>query len=184
MQTLCQDLKLTNREDVRHRVVIAGTWRLPGHFQVAMLAQFESARPFTLTTPVDVNGDGIASNDRAVINGHTSLDAFRGTAFQQIDVRVTREFRRGESLQVEPFVEFFNLLNRRNTGNNFATSVAQLPVPPSEQADVRDVCLDAACTALRPSDLRVPAGALGDFFGAGTTVGLPFAAQVGLRITF
>ena len=175
-------------EDVRHRVVVAGTWRLPGHFQVATLAQFESARPFTLTTPVDVNGDGIASNDRAVINGRqTSLDEFRGTAFQQIDVRVTREFRRGESLRVEPFVECFNLLNRRNAGNNFATSVAQLPVPPGEQADVRHVCLDAACTALRavrPSDLRVPAGALGDFFGAGTTVGLPFAAQVGLRITF
>jgi len=33
-------------------------------------------------------------------------------------------------------------------------------------------------------DLRVPAGALGDFFGPGTTVGIPFAAQLGIRITF
>jgi len=175
-------------EDVRHRVVIAGTWLLPGHVQVATLAQFESARPFTLTTPVDVNGDGIGTNDRAVINGRqTTLDEFRGMPFQQIDLRVTREFRRGENFRVSPFVEFFNLLNRRNSGNNFAASVAQLPVPAGEQADVRHVCLDAACSALRavqPSDLRVPAGALGDFFGAGTTVGLPFAAQAGLRITF
>lgn len=175
-------------EDVRHRVVIAGAWLLPGHVQLATLAQFESARPFTLTTPVDVNGDGISTNDRAVVNGRqTTLDEFRGMPFQQIDLRVTREFRRGDNFRVAPFVEFFNLLNRRNSGNNFATSVAQLPIPAGEQADVRHICLDAACSALRPvrpSDLRVPAGALGDFFGAGTTVGLPFAAQAGLRITF
>jgi hypothetical protein len=31
---------------------------------------------------------------------------------------------------------------------------------------------------------RVPAGALGDFFGPGTTVGIPFAAQLGFRLTF
>ena len=27
-------------------------------------------------------------------------------------------------------------------------------------------------------------GALGDFFGPGTTVGIPFAAQIGVRATF
>ena len=32
--------------------------------------------------------------------------------------------------------------------------------------------------------LRVPAGALGDFFGPGTTVGIPFAAQLGVRMRF
>jgi hypothetical protein len=31
--------------------------------------------------------------------------------------------------------------------------------------------------------LRVPAGALGDFFGPGTTVGIPFAAQA-IRLAF
>jgi hypothetical protein len=34
------------------------------------------------------------------------------------------------------------------------------------------------------NQLRKPAGALGDFFGPGTTVGIPFAAQVGVRVTF
>ena len=29
-----------------------------------------------------------------------------------------------------------------------------------------------------------PAGGLGDFFGPGTTVGIPFAAQLGVRVTF
>jgi len=32
--------------------------------------------------------------------------------------------------------------------------------------------------------IEVPAGALGDFFGPGTTVGVPFAAQVGVRVSF
>lgn len=32
--------------------------------------------------------------------------------------------------------------------------------------------------------LRVPAGALGDFFGPGTTVGIPVAAQLGFRLNF
>jgi hypothetical protein len=42
--------------------------------------QFESARPLTLTTPVDVNGTGTNTQSRAVINGvQTSLDQFRGT---------------------------------------------------------------------------------------------------------
>jgi hypothetical protein len=34
------------------------------------------------------------------------------------------------------------------------------------------------------NQLRVPGGALGDFFGPGTTVGIPLAAQLGVRVNF
>jgi hypothetical protein len=48
--------------------------------------------------------------------------------------------------------------------------------------------VDSACTQNAPitsaNQLRVPAGALGDFFGPGTTVGIPFAAQLGLKLSF
>jgi hypothetical protein len=45
------------------------------------LSQAESARPFTLTTPVDVNGFGDTLDDRAVVNGvQTGMDQFRGHA--------------------------------------------------------------------------------------------------------
>ena len=176
-------------EDVRHRVVVAGTLLLPGHFEISGLAQFESARPFTLATPVDHNNDGISTNDRAVVNGvPTTLDEFRGTPFEQIDLRISRPFRTAGGVMVIPFVELFNVLNRMNPGNNYVTSVGALPVPPGELANVQHICLDTACTMTRPvtslNDLRVPAGALGDFFGPGTTVGIPFAAQVCLRVTF
>ncbi len=175
-------------EDVRHRFVLAGTIRAPGGFDVTLLGQAESARPFTLTTPVDVNGLGDALDDRAVINGvQTSLDQFRGTPYFQVDLRVARPFKLGkESRSLVPFIEFFNLFNRSNPGANYVTSVAALPV--NNPANVTALCLDPACTqttpVTNPNQLRAPAGALGDFFGPGTTVGIPFAAQVGVRLNF
>jgi TonB dependent receptor len=175
-------------EDVRHRFVAAGSLMLPGKLELSSLSQVESARPFTLVTPIDVNHDGDPNNDRAVINGRqTSLDEFRGTPYMQIDLRVSRSMRVRERYELRPFVEFFNLFNRTNPGNSYVAGVDQLPVPPNQLANVTRYCLNAGCTATRPirrNDLRVPAGALGDFFGPGTTVGIPFAAQLGVRFTF
>jgi hypothetical protein len=74
------------------------------------------------------------------------------------------------------------LFNRNNPGANYVTNVAALPVPP-EQAqsnNITDICTNADCTATTPvhslGQLGIPAGGLGDFFGSGTTVGIPFAA--------
>ena len=87
-----------------------------------------------------------------------------------------------------PFVEFFNLLNRNNPGANFVTNIATLPVPVAEAqaGNVTDICTNPDCTATQPikspNQLRVPSGGLGDFFGPGSTVGIPFAAQFGARV--
>jgi hypothetical protein len=177
-------------EDVRHRFVVAGTLHLPGAFEASTLSQFESGRPFTLGTGVDINGDGVA-NDRAVVNGRqTTLDQFRGTPFAQVDMRVSRSFKFGDRISLRPFVEFFNLLNRTNPGNNFVGDIAALPVPAGEvkAGNVTHLCLNADCSALQPitslNQLKKPGGALGDFFGPGTTVGAPFAAQFGVKLTF
>ena len=176
-------------EDARHRAVLAGTWRAPGGFELAVLSQVESARPFTLTTPVDVNGLGDALDDRAVVNGiQTSLDQFRGSPYMQTDLRVSRPFTFGDRWKVTAFAEFFNLFNRNNPGNNYIADAAAFSVPVNDLNNITAFCLNAACTETRPvtslGQLRVPAGALGDFFGPGTTVGIPFAAQIGVRVTF
>jgi len=170
-------------EDVRHRAVLAGTFHVPGGFELTTLIQAESARPFLITT-----ADNSA---RISVNGApTSLDEFRGTPYIQADLRVSRPFRFHENWNVAPFIEFFNLFNRNNPGANFVTNVAALPVPEAQAAsgNVTDICTNAACTATTPvtrlSQLAVPAGGLGDFFGPGTTVGIPFAAQVGVRFSF
>ncbi len=170
-------------EDVRHRGVIAGTLHLPGSVELSGLAQAESARPFTITM---TDGSG-----RIAINGQgTALDAFRGTPYVQVDMRVSRPTVFRDRWTIMPFAEFFNLLNRNNPGANYVTNVASLPVPAVEAqaGNITDVCSDAACDATQPlsspKQLRVAGGALGDFFGPGTTVGTPFAAQLGVRMSF
>jgi len=170
-------------EDVRQRFVFAGTWRAHAGFEVSGLSQAESARPFTITT-ADNSG-------RISINGvPTVLDQFRGTPYIQTDLRVSRPFKFGERWSATPFMEFFNLLNRNNPGANYVTNIATLPVPAAEAAtgNITDICQNSACTATAPitspNELRVAGGALGDFFGPGTTVGTPFAAQAGVRVNF
>ena len=175
-------------EDVRHRFVLAGTVHVPAGFDVSSVTQLESARPITIT-----NADNTA---RIWVNGmYTSLDEFRGTPYMQTDLRVTRPVKIGERWRLDPFVEFFNLFNRNNSGANYAVNVTQLPIPASQMqpnqngiTNVSLICTVADCSQTAPvtslKQLEIPEGALGDFFGPGTTVGIPFAAQVGARITF
>jgi hypothetical protein len=170
-------------EDSRHRFVLAGTVHIPGGFELTTLTQAESARPYTIT-----NADG---SGRISVNGKaTSLDDFRGTAYIQVDMRVSRPIKVGERWQINPFAEFFNLFNRNNPGANFVANVAALPVPADQIAsgNVTDICTVADCSATKPvtslKQLEIPSGGLGDFFGPGTTVGIPFAAQLGVRVTF
>jgi hypothetical protein len=176
-------------ENVTDRLVLAGTVHLPRGFELSVMSQAESARPFTLTTPVDVNGFGDTLDDRAVVNGvQTAMDQFRGTPYIQTDIRVSRPFRFHDRWRAMPFIEIFNLFNHNNPGANYVTNLAALPVPVNNLANATAFCLNADCSQTQPiaslNQLRVPAGALGDFFGPGTTVGIPFAAQLGIRLSF
>ncbi len=165
-------------EDVRHRFVLAGTVHAPAGFDVTLLSQAETARPITLTTP---------AGDRVVINGvKTTMDQFRGTPYLQTDLRVSRLIKFHERWSLTPFIEFFNLFNRNNPGNNYVGNIGALPVPVNNLANVTALCPDPTCSVPVTSgkQLLVPAGALGDFFGPGTTVGIPFAAQAGVKFTF
>ncbi|MFY9979112.1 MAG: TonB-dependent receptor [Candidatus Sulfotelmatobacter sp.] len=175
-------------EDVRHRFVLAGIFHIPGGFELSTINQVESARPITIT-----NAD---NSDRIYVNGaYTSLDVFRGTPYIQSDLRVTRPFKINERWNVLPFIEFFNIFNRNNPGANYAVNVVQLPIPQAEMApnaqgitNVTSICTNASCSQTTPvtslKQLEIPEGALGDFFGPGTTVGIPFAAQLGVHVTF
>ncbi len=170
-------------EDVRHRFVLAGTVHIPGGFELSTISQLESARPITITT-----ADNSA---RISVNGvPTSLDEFRGTPYLQVDMRVSRPIKLNERWQVNPFAEFFNIFNRNNPGANYIANIAALPVPSGDIAsgNVTAICTVADCSQTVPvtslKQLEIPSGALGDFFGPGTTVGIPFAAQLGVRVTF
>jgi len=171
-------------EDVRHRFVLAGTLHLPAGLELSTLTQAETARPFTITT-----ADG---SDRISVNGlKTPLDRFRGTPYIQMDLRVSRPFKIGERFEVRPLAEFFNVFNRDNPGANYVTNVAALanvPAAEAQSGNITSICANADCSLAAPirslNQLAFPAGGLGDFFGPGTTVGIPFAAQLGVRVNF
>jgi hypothetical protein len=169
-------------EDVRDRFVLAGVFRLPAGFEVSLLGQAESARPFTIT-----NTDGA---DRITVNGvKTSLDEFRGTPYIQWDFRLSRPFTFHERFTATPFIEFFNIFNRNNPGANYVTNVGAFPVPVNDTSNITGICANPpTCSTFTPitslKQLSFPAGALGDFFGPGTTVGGAFAAQIGGRFSF
>jgi hypothetical protein len=168
-------------EDVTHRFVLAGTVHIPGGFEVTTLTQAESARPFTIT---NANGDG-----RISVNGvPTSMDAFRGTPYIQADLRVSRPIKLNERWKLYPFAEMFNLFNRNNPGANFVGTISLLPVVSPDGINATALCTVPDCSVTVPitsfKQLEIPAGGLGDFFGPGTTVGIPFAAQIGVRVTF
>jgi hypothetical protein len=180
-------------EDVRHRFVLAGIVHIPGGFELSTITQVESARPITITTADNSGRIWVGLNNGTP--AYTSLDEFRGTPYIQSDLRVTRPFKIGERWQINPFAEFFNIFNRNNPGANFAVNVSQLPVPSEQQASgivslicpggSPNTCADANAVPITSlKQLEIPEGALGDFFGPGTTVGIPFAAQLGVRVTF
>ncbi len=176
-------------EDVRHRFVLAGTVHIPGGFELSTVTQVESARPITITTAD--NTDRISVQFPGMTQPvKTSLDEFRGTPYIQVDMRVSRPVKINERWQVNPFIEFFNLFNRNNPGANYVANIANLPVPQSDitSGTVTAICTVPDCSQTVPltslKQLEIPSGALGDFFGPGTTVGTPFAVQIGVRVTF
>ncbi|MFZ0806884.1 MAG: carboxypeptidase regulatory-like domain-containing protein [Candidatus Sulfotelmatobacter sp.] len=170
-------------EDVRHRVVLAGTVHIPGGFELSTVNQFESARPITITTADNSGRISISLNNGP--DTYTSLDEFRGTPYIQSDLRVTRPIKVNERWRIDPFIEFFNLFNRNNPGANFAVNIAQIPGAQFDaNGAVNGVCNPNCVPLTSLKQLEIPEGGLGDFFGPGTTVGIPFAAQLGVRVTF
>jgi hypothetical protein len=186
-------------EDVRHRFVLAGTVHIPGGIELSTINQVESARPITITNADNTGRIWVQFNGQPQPT-YTSLDIFRGKPYIQSDLRVTRPFKIAERWQINPFAEFFNIFNRNNPGANYAVNVVQLPVPGDQmtpnaqgQTIVSSYCpggtpetctLAASVPITSLKQLEIPEGALGDFFGPGTTVGIPFAAQLGVRVTF
>jgi hypothetical protein len=92
------------------------TYRLPFDLMIGTVSQFASARPFTATTGVDNNGDGV-NNDRPVINRQVvGRYAFRGTGTSDVTL-----FGEGKLLtgarSATLRVEVFNLFNHANYGS-------------------------------------------------------------------
>jgi Carboxypeptidase regulatory-like domain/TonB dependent receptor len=100
--------------DQRHRAVITFSYKFPFNITAGTLTQLASARPFTATTGVDNNGDGIM-NDRPVINGKViSKSAFRGTPTSEVAAFIEGRIKTSERTTILLRLEGFNLFNHGN----------------------------------------------------------------------
>jgi hypothetical protein len=100
--------------DQRHRFNAFGVFQLPADIALTTIFQARSAQPDQILL-ADLNLDGIF-NDRAFVNGQ---DIGRNTLrkknqFYSFDFRVSRIFKFGEGVQLEPLIEVFNLFNNTN----------------------------------------------------------------------
>ncbi len=115
--------------DQRHRAVITFSYRLPYNFTAGTLTQLASARPFSATTGVDNNGDGI-NNDRPVINGSViSKSAFSGTPTSEVAIFVENRIKFSERASLLLRLEGFNIFNHANMLGRGITTYGDLAAP-------------------------------------------------------
>jgi hypothetical protein len=90
--------------------------------------------PNNLTATLTAFGDPGASNAnrqkyRACLRGgqctFVPFDNLRGQPFFDVDLRISKNFKFKETMNLSPFFQMFDLTNRANFGNNYVTDVRQ-----------------------------------------------------------
>jgi hypothetical protein len=115
--------------DQRHRAVITFLYHFPYNFTAGTLSQFASSRPFSATTGVDNNGDGL-NNDRPVINGVViGKSAFRSTPTSDVAVFVENRIKTSERTAILLRLEGFNLFNHANMLGRGVTTYGDATIP-------------------------------------------------------
>jgi hypothetical protein len=119
-------------QDQRHRFVANWVARLPGDFTFGGIFFAGSGRAISITTGgADLNGDGTSSGDRPTCGRAATFsaacamlgtpdgqrvprNALRSASVYRFDLRLSRPFRLGPNVNIDPQFEVFNLFNRQN----------------------------------------------------------------------
>ena len=194
------------RFDERHRIVASGVFDLPYGFQLSPILQLASARPFSPTTGVDIDGDGLATNDRLCegVDPLSVLQAVRNRPSTQTPTDVVRALnprgcrqaqvssrRSGYVINSDGSFEersgrFFNLDLRAAKNFKFGERTRL-----SAYADfynlfnTENLALSnrfGLSPATNPAGFLQPLSLFGPGFGP--PVGRPFTMQLGARLTF
>jgi hypothetical protein len=96
--------------DARHRLTLSGVYRAAWGINVSGMLRYRSANPYTKFIASDLNGDGFAYD----LPARTSVNTGRGHSFQQLDLRVGKEFTFAGDYGVELIAEVFNVFNEKN----------------------------------------------------------------------
>lgn len=131
-----------SRQDRRHRFTFNSVLNLPAGFQFSTLGRFTSGAPIEVTTSSiiaptgsgltnaqyaalvtlsnstsgDLNGDRGNFNDRPYIapGVPSKRNSYRNFGFQNIDIRIQRDFKIGEHFSISPSFEIFNVFKFKN----------------------------------------------------------------------
>lgn len=189
----------STRLDERHRVVMSGVFELPYGFQLAPIMQLASSRPFSANTGLDIDGDGLATNDRlcagvdpaavfAVRGDSTAIRALNPRGCTQSDVN---ELRTGFFVDPQGVIRrrggrFFNVDLRAAKTFRFGEKLRlQTYIDLYNVFNLENLSLAsrlALSTATAPGAFLQPVSLYGPGFGP--PVGRPLTAQLGLRFTF
>jgi hypothetical protein len=104
--------------DQRHRVNGFLLWRTPGDVNVNLRYSYRSAQPISLRpdgtpsqTPFVAGPSDRIRPDGSVVQRNTGR---KDNTYSSLDVRLSREFRTGTRVSLEPIVEVFNVFNSPN----------------------------------------------------------------------
>jgi hypothetical protein len=155
--------------DERHRITIAGVFNLPFAIDVSPSFTAASARPYPQYRALNPSGDGNLqvlcpsgnSDDLGFGVGQLpcGVNNARGLALLNANARVTKNLALPSAKKLALFVEFYNLFNRANFGNNYNSN------------------------AFAPATYNKPNGYLGGI-AAISTVPISFQVQFGGRVSF
>lgn len=129
------DLSIENtwsKQDVRHNFNFNSLVDLPYGFTVSGILFARSGFPFTPVIGNDQQNDANDDNDRAIIGGRVAgRNSLRQPKFFDLDLRLLKAFRLGESRHLDFTAEFFNVTraNNKNFGND-SISVYGTPTAP------------------------------------------------------
>ncbi|HXT22741.1 MAG TPA: TonB-dependent receptor [Thermoanaerobaculia bacterium] len=103
--------------DARHKLTFGAIYNAPWGIKTAAFFRYRSAQPYNLLASTatggfrDVNGDGF-SGDIEPSAPHVNSE--RGDSFQQLDIRVSKDFVFGGDFGIELLAEMFNVFDEKN----------------------------------------------------------------------
>jgi len=119
-----------SKQDMRHTLSLSGLVDLGRGFTVSGIVLTHAGIPFTPVIGSDQQNDTNDDNDRAIINGRVAdRNMFRQSYFFDLDLRLLKAFRFGETRRLDLSVEAFNVTRNGNKGfGNDAISVYGVPL--------------------------------------------------------
>lgn len=171
-----------SKQDVRHNFNLSGVVDLGYGFTLSAIAITRSGFPYT-PRPIegeDYQNDGNDGNDRAIVGGSVvGRNSARQPYFFNLDLRLLKSFKFGETRSLAFSAEVFNVT--RNTNKGFGVDA------------ISDYCTTnpALVSTSNPLSITCPAGTspsilAGEAFTAPSTArfGGPRQLQLGVKFTF